>query len=132
MLYLAAKPLYLGIAPTERADPPARRGIFVTRGILRENRMMIPRSLVLEGFPAYLAPWPASRTRSSGNSAKNTARYSHDRILSAEEIFRRNERTRELSRLHKVERPIGVQLFGANAEHMAEAGAGRRLGATGF
>ena len=43
-------------------------------------------------------------------------------FVSAEGIFRRNERTREYLDFDEIERPIGVQLFGANAEHMGEAG----------
>ena len=42
-------------------------------------------------------------------------------FVSAEGIFRRNERTREYLDFDEIERPLGVQLFGANAEHMAEA-----------
>jgi len=42
-------------------------------------------------------------------------------FVSAEGIFRRNERTREYLDFDEIERPIGVQLFGADAEHMAEA-----------
>src|SRR5437868_14989926 len=42
-------------------------------------------------------------------------------FVSAEGIFRCNERTREYLDFDEIERPIGVQLFGANAEHMAEA-----------
>src|SRR5258705_11247084 len=42
-------------------------------------------------------------------------------FVSAEGIFRRNERTREYLDFDEIERPIGVQLFGANAERMAEA-----------
>src|ERR1700724_1509559 len=42
-------------------------------------------------------------------------------FVSAEGIFRRNERTREYLDFDEIERPIGVQLFGANAEHMADA-----------
>src|SRR5205809_6004254 len=42
-------------------------------------------------------------------------------FVSAEGIFRRNERTREYLDFDQIERPIGVQLFGANAEHMTEA-----------
>ena len=42
-------------------------------------------------------------------------------FVSAEGIFRRNERTREYLEFDEIERPIGVQLFGGNAEHMAEA-----------
>ena len=42
-------------------------------------------------------------------------------FVSAEGVFRRNERTREYLDFDEIERPIGVQLFGANAQHMAEA-----------
>ena len=42
-------------------------------------------------------------------------------FVSAEGVFRRNERTREYLDFDEIERPIGVQLFGGNAEHMAEA-----------
>src|SRR5438045_8690579 len=42
-------------------------------------------------------------------------------FVSAEGVFRRNERTREYLDFDACERPIGVQLFGADATHMAEA-----------
>jgi len=42
-------------------------------------------------------------------------------FVSAEGVFRRNERTRAYLDFDECERPIGVQLFGGNAEHMAEA-----------
>lgn len=42
-------------------------------------------------------------------------------FVSAEGIFRRNERTREYLEFDEIERPLGVQLFGGNAEHLAEA-----------
>ena len=42
-------------------------------------------------------------------------------FVSAEGIFRRNERTREYLDFDNIERPIGVQLFGADAAHMAVA-----------
>jgi nifR3 family TIM-barrel protein len=42
-------------------------------------------------------------------------------FVSAEGIFRRNERTREYLDFDEIERPIGVQLFGADPAHMAEA-----------
>ncbi len=42
-------------------------------------------------------------------------------FVSAEGIFRRNERTCEYLEFDEIERPIGVQLFGADADHMAEA-----------
>ena len=42
-------------------------------------------------------------------------------FVSAEGVFRRNERTREYLDFDECERPLGVQLFGGHAEHMAEA-----------
>jgi nifR3 family TIM-barrel protein len=42
-------------------------------------------------------------------------------FVSAEGVFRRNDRTREYLDFDECERPLGVQLFGGNAEHMAEA-----------
>jgi tRNA-dihydrouridine synthase B len=42
-------------------------------------------------------------------------------FVSAEGVFRRNQRTREYVDFDEIERPLGVQLFGADANHMAEA-----------
>jgi nifR3 family TIM-barrel protein len=42
-------------------------------------------------------------------------------FVSADGVFRRNERTREYLDFDDCERPLGVQLFGGHAEHMAEA-----------
>ena len=42
-------------------------------------------------------------------------------FVSSEGIFRRNDRTREYLDFDEIERPIGVQLFGGDAAHMAEA-----------
>jgi tRNA-dihydrouridine synthase B len=42
-------------------------------------------------------------------------------FVSSEGVFRRNDRTRGYLDFDECERPIGVQLFGGNAEHMAEA-----------
>src|SRR4029078_4671774 len=42
-------------------------------------------------------------------------------FVSAEGIFRRNTRTLEYLDFDEIERPIGVQLFGADGKHMAEA-----------
>jgi tRNA-dihydrouridine synthase B len=73
-------------------------------------------------FPLYLAPM-------AGVSDKIFRQFCKERgadvlvteFVSAEGIFRRNERTREYLDFDECERPIGVQLFGGNAEHMAEA-----------
>jgi nifR3 family TIM-barrel protein len=42
-------------------------------------------------------------------------------FVSSEGVFRRNARTRGYLEFDPIERPLGVQLFGGNAEHMAEA-----------
>jgi len=42
-------------------------------------------------------------------------------FVSAEGIFHRNERTRDFLKFSEEERPFGVQLFGGNPDHLAEA-----------
>jgi len=73
-------------------------------------------------FPLYLAPMAGVSDKIFRQCCKG---YGVDvlttEFVSAEGIFRRNERTREYLDFDEMERPIGVQLFGANAEHMAEA-----------
>jgi tRNA-dihydrouridine synthase B len=75
-----------------------------------------------ERFPLYLAPMAGVSDKIFRQLCKD---YGADvlttEFVSAEGIFRRNERTREYLDFDEIERPIGVQLFGANAEHMAEA-----------
>jgi tRNA-dihydrouridine synthase B len=74
------------------------------------------------GFPLYLAPMAGVSDKIFRQLCKE---YGADvlttEFVSAEGIFRRNERTREYLDFDEIERPIGVQLFGANAEHMAQA-----------
>lgn len=73
-------------------------------------------------FPLYLAPMAGVSDKIFRQLCKE---YGADvlttEFVSAEGIFRRNERTREYLDFDEIERPIGVQLFGANAQHMAEA-----------
>src|SRR5207302_11068433 len=73
-------------------------------------------------FPLYLAPRAGVTDKSFRQICKD---YGADvlvtEFVSAEGVFRRNQRTREYLDFDQTERPIGVQLFGANAEHMAEA-----------
>src|SRR6266852_1299290 len=73
-------------------------------------------------FPLYLAPMAGVSDKIFRQLCKE---YGADvlttEFVSAEGIFRRNERTREYLDFDEIERPIGVQLFGANTEHMAEA-----------
>ena len=73
-------------------------------------------------FPLYLAPMAGVSDKIFRQFCKG---YGADvlttEFVSAEGIYRRNERTRKYLDFDEIERPIGVQLFGANAEHMAEA-----------
>src|ERR1700731_464992 len=75
-----------------------------------------------EGFRLYLAPMAGVSDKIFRQLCKE---YGADGLttefVSAEGIFRRTLRTREYLDFDKIERPIGVQVFGANAEHMAEA-----------
>ena len=73
-------------------------------------------------FPLLLAPMAGVSDKIFRQLCKE---YGADvlttEFVSAEGIFRRNERTREYLDFDEIERPIGVQLFGGNADHMAEA-----------
>src|SRR5712672_894494 len=74
------------------------------------------------GFPLYLAPMAGVSDRVFRQLCKeHGADVLTTEFVSAEGIFRRNERTREYLDFDPKERPLGVQLFGGNAEHMAEA-----------
>src|SRR5437868_8766768 len=73
-------------------------------------------------FPLFLAPMAGVSDKIFRQLCKE---YGADvlttEFVSAEGIFRRNQRTREYLDFDEIERPIGVQLFGADAAHMAEA-----------
>lgn len=73
-------------------------------------------------FPLYLAPMAGVTDRIFRQICK---RYGADvlvtEFVSAEGVFRRNERTREYLEFEECERPLGVQLFGADPAHMAKA-----------
>src|SRR2546427_11056951 len=73
-------------------------------------------------FPLYLAPMAGVSDKIFRQLCKE---YGADvlttEFVSAEGIFRRNERTREYLDFDETERPTGVQPFAADAEHMAEA-----------
>lgn len=73
-------------------------------------------------FPLYLAPMAGVTDKIFRQICK---RYGADvlvtEFVSAEGVFRRNERTREYLDFEDGERPLGVQLFGADPAHMAEA-----------
>jgi len=82
--------------------------------------MLIP--WFFEQFPLYLAPMAGVSDKIFRQLCKE---YGADvlttEFVSAEGIFRRNARTREYLDFDEIERPIGVQLFGADDKHMAEA-----------
>ena len=75
-----------------------------------------------ERFPLYLAPMAGVTDTIFRQLAKD---YGADvmvtEFVSAEGVFRRNARTLEYLEFVEAERPIGVQLFGANPEHLGEA-----------
>src|SRR5213075_2839801 len=75
-----------------------------------------------EQFPLHLAPMAGVSDKIFRQLCKE---YGADvlttEFVSAEGIFRRNARTREYLDFDEIERPIGVQLFGADGTHMAEA-----------
>src|SRR5436190_15774486 len=75
-----------------------------------------------EHFPLYLAPMAGISDKIFRQLCKE---YGADvlttEFVSAEGIFCRNARTREYLDFDEIERPIGVQLFGADDKHMAEA-----------
>src|SRR6195256_567584 len=74
------------------------------------------------GFPLYCVPMAGVSDKIFRQLCKERgADVLVTEFVSAEGVFRRNERTREYLDFDECERPIGVQLFGGNAEHMAEA-----------
>ncbi len=73
-------------------------------------------------FPLYLAPMAGVSDKIFRQLCKERgADVLVTEFVSSEGVFRRNHRTRGYLDFDPVERPIGVQLFGGNAEHMAEA-----------
>src|SRR6476620_10932914 len=75
-------------------------------------------------FPLYLAPMAGVSDKIFRQLCKERgADVLVTEFVSAEGIFRRNERTREYLDFDEIERPLGVQLFGADPVHMGEAAA---------
>src|SRR6476620_1642113 len=73
-------------------------------------------------FPLYLAPMAGVSDKIFRQLCKKLgADVLVTEFVSAEGVFRRNERTHEYLDFDECERPVGVQLFGGNAGHMAEA-----------
>ena len=74
------------------------------------------------GFPLFLAPMAGVSDKVFRQLCKEQgADVLTTEFVSSEGIFRRNDRTREYLDFDELERPIGVQLFGADPAHMAEA-----------
>lgn len=73
-------------------------------------------------FPLYLAPMAGVSDKIFRQLCKEReADVLVTEFVSSEGVFRRNARTRGYLDFDPIERPIGVQLFGGNPEHMAEA-----------
>lgn len=73
-------------------------------------------------FPLYLAPMAGVTDLVFRQLCKEQgADVMVTEFVSAEGILRRNERTCEYLEFEEKERPLGVQLFGADPDHLAEA-----------
>ncbi len=73
-------------------------------------------------FPLYLAPMAGVTDNIFRQLCKEQgADVMVTEFVSAEGIFRRNERTLEYLEFDEIERPLGVQLFGADPDHLGEA-----------
>jgi nifR3 family TIM-barrel protein len=73
-------------------------------------------------FPLYLAPMAGVTDTIFRQLCKEQgADVMVTEFVSAEGIFRRNERTMEYLEFVEAERPLGVQLFGGDPEHLGEA-----------
>ncbi len=73
-------------------------------------------------FPLYLAPMAGVTDTVFRQLAKeHGADVMVTEFVSAEGVFRRNERTLEYLEFEEAERPLGVQLFGADPVHLGEA-----------
>jgi len=73
-------------------------------------------------FPLYLAPMAGVTDSVFRQLAKeHGADVMVTEFVSAEGVFRRNERTLEYLEFTDGERPLGVQLFGADPGHLGEA-----------
>ena len=73
-------------------------------------------------FPLYLAPMAGVTDKIfRGLCKEQGADVMVTEFVSAEGIFRKNARTMEYLDFDPGERPLGVQLFGADPEHLGEA-----------
>jgi tRNA-dihydrouridine synthase B len=73
-------------------------------------------------FPLYLAPMAGVTDTIFRQLCKEQgADVVVTEFVSAEGIFRRNARTLEYLEFEECERPVGIQLFGGDPDHLAEA-----------
>ena len=73
-------------------------------------------------FPLYLAPMAGVTDRVFRSICKKLgADVMVTEFVSSEGIIRRDDRTRKYTEFDDEQRPVGVQLFGADGEKMAEA-----------
>ena len=73
-------------------------------------------------FPLYLAPMAGfTDTVFRGLCKEQGADVVVTEFVSAEGIFRRNARTLEYLEFDECERPVGIQLFGGDPDHLAQA-----------
>jgi tRNA-dihydrouridine synthase B len=73
-------------------------------------------------FPLYLAPMAGVTDSVFRKLCKEQgADVVVTEFVSAEGIFRRNARTLEYLEFEECERPVGIQLFGGDPEHLGEA-----------
>ena len=73
-------------------------------------------------FPLYLAPMAGVTDKVFRQLCKEQgADVVVTEFVSAEGIFRRNDRTMRYLDFDECERPLGVQLFGADPQHLGEA-----------
>jgi len=73
-------------------------------------------------FPLYLAPMAGVSNSVFRRICKeHGADVVVTEFVSADGIMHKNKRTREYLEFHEEERPVGVQLFGAEPERLAEA-----------
>ena len=94
--------------------------VFASRRTRRYGPQMLP--WFQNRFPVYLAPM-AGVTDSlfRGYCKEYGADVVVTEFVAAEGIFRKNARTLEYLAFGEQERPLGVQLFGADPEHLGRA-----------
>ena len=77
---------------------------------------------MFSNFPLYLAPMAGVTDKIFRQLCKEQgADVVVTEFVSAEGIFRKNDRTLRYLAFEEIERPLGVQLFGADPDHLAEA-----------